>query len=81
MISPTICAVSYTHLKSLDSLKQLSSPEARVIRAGALEVIPSSMVVPGDILMMETGDLVAADGRLLEVHGFTAVSYTHLAGQ
>lgn len=66
--------------KSLDSLKQLSSPEARVIRAGALEVIPSSMVVPGDILMMETGDLVAADGRLLEVHGFT-VNESSLTGE
>ena len=66
--------------KSLDSLKQLSSPEARVIRAGALEIIPSSMVVPGDILMMETGDLVAADGRLLEVHGFT-VNESSLTGE
>lgn len=42
-------------------------------------MIPSSMVVPGDILMMETGDLVAADGRLLEVHGFT-VNESSLTG-
>ncbi|KJJ75790.1 cation-translocating P-type ATPase [Clostridium sp. FS41] len=66
--------------KSLDSLKQLSSPEARVIREGLLCIIPSSMVVPGDILMLETGDLVAADGRLLEVHGFT-VNESSLTGE
>ena len=66
--------------KSLDSLKQLSSPEARVIREGLLCIIPSSMVVPGDILMLETGDLVAADGRLLEVHGFT-VNERSLTGE
>lgn len=66
--------------KSLDSLKQLSSPEARVIRDNALKVIPSGMVVPGDILMLETGDLVAADGRLLEVHGLT-VNESSLTGE
>lgn len=66
--------------KSLDSLKQLSSPEARVIREGALKTVPSSMVVPGDILLLETGDLVAADGRLLEVHGF-AVNESSLTGE
>ncbi len=64
----------------MDSLKQLSSPEARVIREGLLCIIPSSMVVPGDILMLETGDLVAADGRLLEVHGFT-VNESSLTGE
>ena len=54
--------------KSLDSLKELSSPEARVIRAGESLSLPSALVVPGDILVLETGDLVAADGRLLEVN-------------
>ena len=66
--------------KSLDSLKQLSSPEARVIREGKLETVPSALVVPGDILMLDTGDLVAADGRLLEVHGFT-VNESSLTGE
>ena len=66
--------------KSLDSLKQLSSPEARVIREGCLNTVPSSMVVPGDILMLETGDLVAADSRLLEVHGLT-VNESSLTGE
>ena len=57
--------------KSLDSLKRLSSPEARVLRDGRSMTIPSALVVPGDILLLETGDMVAADGRLLEVYGLT----------
>ena len=57
--------------KSLDSLKRLSSPEARVLRDGRSMTIPSALVVPGDILLLETGDMVAADGRLLEVYGLS----------
>ena len=52
--------------KSLDSLKSLSSPNAKVMRSGRKIEIPSKMVVPGDILLLEAGDLVAADGRILE---------------
>lgn len=51
--------------KSLESLKSLSSPNAKVIRGGQKVEIPSRQVVPGDILMLEAGDLVAADGRIL----------------
>ena len=58
--------------KTLNSLKQLSSPEARVVRGGQSQTIPSSRIVPGDILVLETGDLAAADGRLLEVYGLMA---------
>lgn len=52
--------------KSLDSLKSLSSPNARVMRDGHKAEIPSAQVVPGDILLLEAGDLVVADGRILE---------------
>lgn len=52
--------------KSLESLKAMSSPVARVIRDGARLEIPSQEVVPGDILLLEAGDLVVADGRILE---------------
>ena len=51
--------------KSLESLKSLSSPNAKVIRDGVKIEIPSKLVVPGDILILEAGDLVAADGRIL----------------
>lgn len=52
--------------QSLDSLKALSSPSAKVIRDGAKIEIDSKNVVPGDILILEAGDLVAADGRIIE---------------
>ncbi len=66
--------------KSLDSLKRLSSPEARVLRDGRSMTIPSALVVPWDILLLETGDMVAADGRLLEVYGLT-VNESSLTGE
>ncbi len=54
--------------KSLNSLRALSSPIARVLRDGRTIEIPSAEVVPGDILFLEAGDLAVADGRLLECH-------------
>lgn len=51
--------------KSLDSLKALSSPHAKVTRDGAKIEITSEEVVPGDILELEAGDLIAADGRII----------------
>ena len=52
--------------KSLDSLKSLSSPNAKVLRDGKKIEVPSRMVVPGDIMLLEAGDMVVADGRILE---------------
>lgn len=52
--------------QSLDSLKAMSGPEAKVYRNGALKKIPSSEVTVGDIVALEAGDYVPADGRLLE---------------
>lgn len=53
---------------SLDGLKALSSPMARVLRDGRQMEIPSAQVVPGDVAILEAGDLAVADGRLLECH-------------
>ena len=50
--------------KSLDSLKALSSPCAKVIRNGEKMEVPSKDVVPGDIVVLEAGDMVVADGRI-----------------
>ena len=52
--------------QSLASLKALSAPNAKVIRNGVKIEIASKDVVPGDILVLEAGDLVVADGRILE---------------
>ncbi|MDY2819496.1 MAG: cation-translocating P-type ATPase [Hominisplanchenecus sp.] len=51
--------------KSLDSLKSLSSPNAKVVRDGQKIEIPSRKVVPGDIVLLEAGDMIVADGRIL----------------
>ncbi|MBE6043291.1 MULTISPECIES: cation-translocating P-type ATPase [Clostridium] len=52
--------------KSLSSLKALSAPIARVLRNGEKVEIPSREVVVGDILYLEAGDYVSADGRIIE---------------
>ncbi len=52
--------------KALEALKQMSSPTAKVIRDGHLEVIPSSTLVPGDIVVLDAGDIIPADLRLVE---------------
>lgn len=52
---------------SLDALKRLSSPEAKVVRNGEAVAIPAREVVPGDVVLLDAGDFVPADGRLLEV--------------
>ena len=52
--------------RSLESLKQLSSPSAKVIRDGSVIEIHSKDIVPGDIIMLEAGDLIVADCRIIE---------------
>lgn len=52
--------------KSLDSLKALSAPVARALRDGRQTEVMSAQVVPGDLVLLEAGELVVADGRLLE---------------
>lgn len=51
---------------SLDALKKLSAPDARVLRGGQELSIPTKEIVTGDIVILEAGDYVPADGRLLE---------------
>ena len=66
--------------KSLDSLKSLSSPSAKVMRDGHKIEVPSAQVVPGDILYLEAGDLVVADGRILENYSLQ-VNESSLTGE
>lgn len=51
---------------SLDALKKLSSPNAKVLRDGMPVTIPAREIVPGDIVLLDAGDFVPADGRLIE---------------
>ncbi|WP_211746801.1 cation-translocating P-type ATPase [Paenibacillus sp. Marseille-Q4541] len=51
---------------SLDALRNLSAPEAKVIREGARLTLPARELVPGDIVLLEAGDYVPADGRIIE---------------
>ena len=66
--------------KSLDSLMALSSPVAKVIREGRKQEILSSEIVPGDILLLEAGDMVAADSRILENYSLL-VNESSLTGE
>ncbi len=66
--------------KSLESLKSLSSPSAKVIRDGQKQEIPSKQVVPGDIVVVEAGDLIVADGRILENYSLQ-VNESSLTGE
>ncbi|MEM2943979.1 MAG: cation-translocating P-type ATPase [Methanomassiliicoccales archaeon] len=56
----------YKAERTLEALKKLASPDATVIRNGKEKDIPSSHLVPGDIIILKTGDKIPADGRLLE---------------
>lgn len=66
--------------KSLDSLKQLSSPNAKVIRDGMKQEISSREVVPGDIVILEAGDMIVADGRILHNYSLQ-VNESSLTGE
>ena len=66
--------------KSLESLKAMSSPSAKVLRDGKRMEIPSTQVVPGDIVLLEAGDMVVADGRILENYSLK-VNESSLTGE
>ncbi|MBP2650164.1 MAG: calcium-transporting P-type ATPase, PMR1-type [Firmicutes bacterium] len=55
----------YRAERSMEALKKLTAPTARVVRNGVVQHIPARQLVPGDVLMLEAGDIIAADGRLI----------------
>ena len=66
--------------RSLDSLKQLSSPNAKVVREGKKQEVPSKEIVPGDIVILEAGDMIVADGRILNNYSLQ-VNESSLTGE
>ncbi|MBB3329180.1 Ca2+-transporting ATPase [Halomonas campaniensis] len=56
--------------QALESIRQMLSPQAQVLRDGRRETIPAEELVPGDIVLVESGDRVPADLRLLEARRF-----------
>ena len=66
--------------RSLESLKQLSAPNAKVIRNGVKQEVPSREIVPGDIVMLEAGDMIVADGRILHNYSLQ-VNESSLTGE
>ena len=70
----------YRAEKSIEALKRLSSLKARVIRDGELREIDARYIVPGDIVVLEGGDRVPADGRIFESRSL-AVLESSLTGE
>ena len=56
----------YRSEKALEAMKKMTAPKARVLRDGKEVVIPAREIVPGEVVLLEAGDRVPADGRLLE---------------
>lgn len=65
---------------SLEALQELSAPISKVIRGGVLQMIPSKEVVPGDLLLLEAGDRIPADGRIVD-HAHLTVEEASLTGE
>lgn len=56
----------YKAQKSIDALRDMSAPNAHVRQAGEWQVLPAKQLVPGDIILLKTGDIIPADCRLIE---------------
>ena len=67
-------AVSAYHLNNcdnaLDSMKSITNPSVTLLREGIVRTVDSSLLVPGDIILLETGDFISADARIIESNEF-----------
>lgn len=73
-------AQEYKAEKAIERLKELSSPTATVVRDEEIKEIPAKTIVPGDVIVLESGDFVPADGRLFEV-AYLKVDEAPLTGE
>ncbi|MBE6820877.1 MAG: calcium-translocating P-type ATPase, PMCA-type [Ruminococcaceae bacterium] len=66
--------------RALEALQKMSAPVATVIRSGNQKKIPAQLLVPGDLILLESGDMVPADARLIEANSLT-VQESALTGE
>jgi Ca2+-transporting ATPase len=66
----------YRSERAVLALRSMTAPRARVLRDGHAVVVPAFEVVPGDLLLLEAGDVVAADSHVLEAHALSAIEAT-----
>ncbi len=66
--------------KSIEALRKLINPTSRVVREGIEQIISSQLIVPGDLVMLEAGDHVPADGRIVRALSF-ATQEASLTGE
>lgn len=67
-------------VRSMDELLKMGRAKTKVIRNGAVKTVDSALLVPGDLVFLEAGDLVTADARLIEEHNL-AVKEAALTGE
>lgn len=60
----------YKSVKFVANLNQLLTTKARVIRNGELDIVNANTLVPGDVILLEQGDIIPADGIIIQAHGF-----------
>ena len=58
-------------IRSLEALRKMGHTQSTVLRDGKIQMIPSILLVPGDIILIETGDIVSADARLISVENLS----------
>lgn len=63
----------YSAEQAITALRKMTAPQAKVVRDGKTVVVSASVVVPGDVLALESGDLVAADARVVEAAQLSCV--------
>lgn len=72
--------MEFQGVRSLEALRRMGFTESRVLRDGKIKTIKSSVLVPGDIILIEAGDVVSADARLITVENL-AIKEAPLTGE
>ncbi len=63
----------YRSERAVLALRSMTAPRARVLRDGSTQMLAATQIVPDDLLLLEAGDITAADARLIEAHALTVI--------